>query len=170
MTLKLRWARERRVSQSHESQPATRNPPSLPPPPPQSGPGRKERKEKNSKKTSGVWGRGMNHQEEALRSGNHTQQLPLPPGQWLFPWAPLLPLGGEQTQKHLAGARRLRFITVLLPNRDLYSLRLGVSGYVVALAGVEIRPQEILIGTGVRPQAVFLREHSSRGKSPSLLL
>lgn len=39
MTLKLRWATERQVLQSHESQPATRNPLLLPPPPPQSGTG-----------------------------------------------------------------------------------------------------------------------------------
>lgn len=38
-------------------------------------------------------------------------------------------------------------------------------GLVVTLAGVEIRPQEIFMGKGVRPQAVFLREHSA-GESP----
>lgn len=39
-------------------------------------------------------GEGMNHQEETLRSGNHTQQLPVSRAVAL--------LGGEQTQKHLA--------------------------------------------------------------------
>lgn len=98
----------RQVLQSHENQPATRNPLLLPPPPPQSGTEERRGKKRTQRKQA----EGGGGDDSPGGSSEEWEPYPAASPASREVVAPQMPLGGKQTQKDLAVASYYWFVPI----------------------------------------------------------